>query len=155
MRPAPAGCAAGVLVVRFRGAAARLYDYNRQISASFTAGPYVVMYAVGYSDSRPRVPVSQDKYSDEEMTSMARWRRAFRREHARRQPRPSALPGRTRMLNHGWRPGLAVLAAFGVVSLAALPGPASAAVRRAGAESSRVRPPPTASGTTSSGCWTC
>ena len=62
---------AGVLVVRFRGAAARLYDYNRQISASFTAGPYVVMYAVGYSDSRPRVPVIQDTYSDDEMTSMA------------------------------------------------------------------------------------
>ena len=62
---------AGVLVVRFRGAAARLYDYNRQISASFTAGPYVVMYAAGYSDNRPRVPVSQDTYSDKEMTSMA------------------------------------------------------------------------------------
>ncbi len=62
---------AGVLVVRFRGAVARLYDYNRQISASFTAGPYVVMYAAGYSDSRPRVPVARDIYSDAEMTSMA------------------------------------------------------------------------------------
>ncbi len=62
---------AGVRVVRFRGAAARLYDYNRQVSASFTAGPYVVMYAVGYSDSRPRVPVIQDAYSDDEMSSMA------------------------------------------------------------------------------------
>ena len=62
---------AGVEVVRFRGAAARLYDYNRQISASFTAGPYVVMYAAGYSDSRPRVPVIQDAYSDDEMSSMA------------------------------------------------------------------------------------
>ena len=62
---------AGVLVVRFGGAAARLYDYSRQISASFTAGPYIIMYAAGYSDSRPRVPVSQDRYSDEEMTSMA------------------------------------------------------------------------------------
>ena len=61
-------------------------------------------------------------------------RRAFRREHARRQPRPSALPGHTRMLNQGWRPGLAVLAAFGVMSLAALPGPASAAVQREGGE---------------------
>ncbi|MGH3238647.1 MAG: hypothetical protein ACRDOH_36400, partial [Streptosporangiaceae bacterium] len=61
----------GVLVVRFSGARARLYDYSRQIVASFTAGPYVVMYAAGYSDSRPRVPVSQDKYSDAEMTSMA------------------------------------------------------------------------------------
>jgi hypothetical protein len=62
---------AGVRVVRFRGAAARLYDYSRQISKSFTAGPYVVMYAVGYSDSRPRVPVGQDNYSYEEMNSMA------------------------------------------------------------------------------------
>jgi hypothetical protein len=64
--------AAGVLVVRFAGAAAKLYDYNRQISDSFTAGPYVVMYAVGYADSRPRLPVSQDSYSDAEMTSMAK-----------------------------------------------------------------------------------
>jgi len=62
---------AGVLVVRFGGAGARLYDYSRQISASFAAGPYVVMYAAGYADSRPRVPVSQDTYSDAEMTSMA------------------------------------------------------------------------------------
>ena len=62
---------AGVLVVRYGGAAARMYDYNRQISASFTAGPYVVMYAAGYSDNRPRVPVSQDTYSYQEMTSMA------------------------------------------------------------------------------------
>ena len=61
----------GVLVVRFRGVAARQYDYNRQISASFTAGPYVIMYAAGYSDNRPRVPVSEDDYSDKEMTYMA------------------------------------------------------------------------------------
>ena len=58
-------------MVRFAGAGARLYAYNRQISDSFTAGPYVVMYAAGYSDSRPRVLVSEDKYSDAEMTSMA------------------------------------------------------------------------------------
>ena len=62
---------AGVGVVRFRGAAARQYDYNRQISASFTAGPYVIMYAAGYSDNRPQVPVSEDNYSDKEMTYMA------------------------------------------------------------------------------------
>jgi hypothetical protein len=62
---------AGVLVVRFHGVASRLYDYYRQISASFTAGPYLVMYAAGYSDNRPRVPVANDGYSDAEMTSMA------------------------------------------------------------------------------------
>ena len=62
---------AGVQVVRFHGAGAGRYNYSRQISASFTAGPYLVMFAAGYSDSRPRVPVAQDKYSDAEMTSMA------------------------------------------------------------------------------------
>jgi len=34
------------------------------------------------------------------------------------------------MLNHRWRPGLALLAAFGMVLLAVLPGPAGAAVRQ-------------------------
>ena len=67
----PGRLPAGVLVVRFGGAAARMYDYSRQISGSFTAGPYLVMYAAGYADSRPRVPVSHDKYSEDEMTSMA------------------------------------------------------------------------------------
>jgi hypothetical protein len=62
---------AGVRVVRFGGAGAGRYNYNRQISASFAAGPYLVMYAAGYSDSRPRVPVADDRYSDAEMTSMA------------------------------------------------------------------------------------
>jgi hypothetical protein len=63
--------AAGVLVVRLGGPAGHRYDYNRQISESFTAGPYVVMYAAGYADNRPRVPVADDKYSDDEMTRMA------------------------------------------------------------------------------------
>ena len=62
---------AGVRLVRFRGAGAGRYDYNRQISMSFTAGPYLIMYAAGYSDSRPRVPVAEDPYSDAEMTYMA------------------------------------------------------------------------------------
>ena len=63
--------APGVLVVRFRGGAAALYDYSRQIAANYSAGPYVVMYAAGYADSRPRVKVSADPYSDAEMTSLA------------------------------------------------------------------------------------
>jgi hypothetical protein len=29
------------------------------------------MYAAGYSDNRPRVPVTEDKYADDEMTTMA------------------------------------------------------------------------------------
>jgi hypothetical protein len=63
--------AAGVLVVRYHGTAAVLYDYSRQIAASFADGPYLVMYAAGYADNRPRVRVSSDPYSDAEMTSLA------------------------------------------------------------------------------------
>jgi len=61
----------GVPVVRFRGAAAQRYDYSRQIAANFSKGPYLVMYAAGYADSRPQVQVSDDPYSDAEMTSLA------------------------------------------------------------------------------------
>jgi len=62
---------AGVLVVRYHGTAAAMYDYSRQISSSFADGPYLVMYAAGYADSRPRVPVASDHYADAEMTSLA------------------------------------------------------------------------------------
>jgi hypothetical protein len=63
--------AAGVRVVKFPGTAAGMYDYSRQISASFPDGPYLIMYAAGYADSRPRVPVAEDHYADAEMTSLA------------------------------------------------------------------------------------
>ncbi|MGH3259454.1 MAG: hypothetical protein ACRDOU_29320 [Streptosporangiaceae bacterium] len=63
--------APGVVVVRFRGGTSVLYDYSRQIAASFSAGPYVVMYAAGYADSRPQVQVSADPYSAAEMTALA------------------------------------------------------------------------------------
>jgi hypothetical protein len=64
--------AAGILVVRYHGAAAAMYDYSRQIFGELHRGPYLVMYAVGYADSRPRVPVASDRYSAAEMTSLAR-----------------------------------------------------------------------------------
>jgi hypothetical protein len=64
--------AAGILVVRYRGTAAAIYDYSRQISKSFSDGPYLIMYAAGYADGRPSVPVAEDGYSDAEMTSLAR-----------------------------------------------------------------------------------
>ena len=68
----PGRLAAGILVVRYHGAAAAMFDYSRQISVSFAKGPYLVMYAVGYADSRPRVPVASDRYAYAEMTSLAR-----------------------------------------------------------------------------------
>ncbi len=63
--------AAGVGVIRFGGAAGNLYDYSRQISVSFTDGPFVIMYAAGYADNRPQVAVSEDPYARDEMSSMA------------------------------------------------------------------------------------
>ena len=62
---------AGVGVVRFGGAAGKLYDYSRQISESFTDGNYIFMYAAGYADNRPQVAVGQDPYSRDEMTYLA------------------------------------------------------------------------------------
>jgi hypothetical protein len=62
---------AGVRTVHFTGPAGVLYDYSRQISAAVTAGPYLVMYAAGYSDGRPRVPLAHDSYSQAEMSSVA------------------------------------------------------------------------------------
>jgi hypothetical protein len=63
---------AGILAVRYHGSAAALFDYSSQISDSFADGPYLVMYAVGYTDNRPRVRVTSDHYSDTEMTSLAK-----------------------------------------------------------------------------------
>jgi hypothetical protein len=70
-QPAADRLAAGILVVRYLGTAAAMYDYSRQLSASFPDGPYVVMYAAGYADSRPRVRVASDHYAYVEMMSLA------------------------------------------------------------------------------------
>jgi hypothetical protein len=67
----PAALAAGILMIRYHGNDAARYDYSRQLSGSIADGPYLVMYAAGYADSRPRVPLTQDPYSDAEMTSLA------------------------------------------------------------------------------------
>ena len=97
--------AAGVLVVRYRGAAAAMYDYSRQISASFADGPYLVMYAAGYADSRPRVPVASDRYSYAEMTSLAQGVAQSVAGHAGGPARQPALPGDPRMLSRMLTPG--------------------------------------------------
>jgi hypothetical protein len=62
---------AGVLTVRFAGTpAAGFTDSRRQISASVAAGSYLILYAIGYSDGRPRVPITADSYADAEMTAV-------------------------------------------------------------------------------------
>jgi hypothetical protein len=62
---------AGVRTVHFKGSAGGLYDYSRQLSASMTAGPYLVMYTAGYADGRPQVQLAHDSYSQAEIASMA------------------------------------------------------------------------------------
>jgi hypothetical protein len=57
--------------VSFAGSpAAAFTDSRRQISANIADGPYLVMYAIGYADDRPLLPISDDSYQQAEMTSM-------------------------------------------------------------------------------------
>lgn len=63
----------GVKAVAFRGTlSGRFGNAQRQLSRSFTAGPYVIMYTAGYADGRPRVPIGNDPYAQSEMTSAGR-----------------------------------------------------------------------------------
>jgi hypothetical protein len=63
--------AATVLAVRYQGSAAAMYNYSRQLSGLAAGGPYLILYAAGYADSRPHVSLTEDQYSDQEMTSLA------------------------------------------------------------------------------------
>ncbi len=52
-------------------AAAAFSDTRRQLSGVVSDGTYVVLYTVGYADTRPKEPVTGDKYTDAEMTTAA------------------------------------------------------------------------------------
>jgi hypothetical protein len=57
-----------VHTVRFAGTlAASFTNGRRQVSGVFSAGTYVVLYTVGYADSRPKEPVAGDRYASGEM----------------------------------------------------------------------------------------
>jgi hypothetical protein len=61
---------AGVRTVPVAGGpAAAFTDARRQLSASMAAGPYLVFYTIGYTDDRPRQPVTADTYGHAEMTA--------------------------------------------------------------------------------------
>lgn len=63
----------GVRAVAFGGTpSGRFGNAQRQLSRSFSAGPYLIMYTAGYADGRPRVSISNDTYAQDEMTSAAR-----------------------------------------------------------------------------------
>jgi hypothetical protein len=44
---------------------------QRQLTRSEAAGPYVIMFAAGYTDGRPRVPIGNDTYAQGEMAAAA------------------------------------------------------------------------------------
>jgi hypothetical protein len=63
--------ALGVLTVPFAGTPAAWFtDSRRQLSASTSAGTYLVFYTVGYAGKRPHLPVADDSYAYSEMISM-------------------------------------------------------------------------------------
>jgi len=49
--------------------AAAFTDKRRQLSGAISAGTYVVLYTVGYADTRPKEPVTGDAYTAQEMSS--------------------------------------------------------------------------------------
>jgi hypothetical protein len=67
---AAGGLGPAVHTVPFQGTpAAEFGDGQRQLSGVVSAGGYVVLYTVGYTDSRTKQPVGSDSYADGEMTS--------------------------------------------------------------------------------------
>ena len=67
---APTGSAPPCTPCRFTGTpAAAFTDKRRQLSGVVSAGSYVVLYTVGYADTRPKEPVTGDSYAHAEMTS--------------------------------------------------------------------------------------
>lgn len=61
----------GVAAVPVAGTlAAAFTDSRRQLSGSVDAGTYLILYTIGYTDGRPRVPVTADNYADAEMSAV-------------------------------------------------------------------------------------
>lgn len=64
---------AGVRTVPVSGTpAAAFTDSRRQLSASMTAGPYLILYTIGYTGDLPHVAVGEDRYADAEMSHVGR-----------------------------------------------------------------------------------
>src|SRR6201999_4660846 len=67
------GARSAVHTVPVKGTpAAAFTDKRRQLSGVVSAGTYVVLYTVGYTDTRPHEPVTRDGYTDAEMTTVGK-----------------------------------------------------------------------------------
>ena len=82
--------APGVRAATFAGTPAQTFtDSKRQLAGSVSDGPYIVLYAIGYADGRPKVPVDVDGYTYAEMTSMGQ---GLARAIARKLTVPPPVP---------------------------------------------------------------
>jgi hypothetical protein len=69
--PQTKGLRPGVKTVPFSHTlAAGFRNRDRQLSGAYRRGPYLVLYTVGYTDSRHYDHVSMDSYADSEMTGV-------------------------------------------------------------------------------------
>lgn len=69
--PRAKGLRPGVKAVSFSHTlAAGFANRDRQLSGAYRRGPYLVLYTVGYTDSRRFDHVSTDSYADSEMTGV-------------------------------------------------------------------------------------
>jgi hypothetical protein len=84
----------GVRAVPFPATLARTFsDRQRQLSWAVSSGPYLIMSTAGYADGRPRVQMSSDPYSDQEMTSFATGVAEAVSAPLGEQPPPPQCPG--------------------------------------------------------------
>lgn len=66
------GLSRGVRPVAYPGTlSSEFHDRQRQVTRAAGDGPYLIMLAAGFSDGRPTVRVSSDRYTTAEMTGFA------------------------------------------------------------------------------------
>ena len=76
-----------------RTLAAWFRDQDRQVSMNISAGPYVVMYAAGFADGRPRAGAAGDRYGQSELLSAAEGIADDIAAKIGAQPPPPVCPG--------------------------------------------------------------
>ncbi len=90
----PGALSPGVRVASFPGTLSAWFgNQGRQVSLSISVGPYLVMYAAGYADGRPRAGAEGDKYGHGELLSVAEGIADDIAANMGAQPPPPVCPG--------------------------------------------------------------
>lgn len=84
----------GVSAVGLPGTLTAWFTNNgRQVSSSIVSGPYLVMYAAGYSDGRPRQTADANQYAGDELLRVSESIAGDIAARIGAQPRPPRCPG--------------------------------------------------------------